>query len=148
MPTYPPHSFRAWPRYRRVSRPLSFRFVLHCRLFPLANLPLAHLLLSFHSQRNPRRRRRRRRSSIAGIDLQMMTNAPFFRMKTALAKPTSTTDRDQPPPATRPPPRAPSPSREPATTRRMKSFPKRENCGVVGGDRAGMSNLMQQTDGR
>ena len=31
----------------------------------------------------------RRRSSIAGIDLQMMTNAPFFRMKTALAKPTT-----------------------------------------------------------
>ena len=54
---------------------------------------LAHLLFLSILREIPHRRRRRR-SSIVGIDLQMMTNAPFFRMKTALAKPT--TDRDRP----------------------------------------------------
>ena len=114
----------------RVTRQLSFRVRSPLTSVSLAQSaarppPLPPSLvrrapLSFHSRRNPHRRRR---SSIVGIDPQMMTNAPFFRMKTALAKP-----------ATRPAvqgARSAFPFPSPLTVR-MKIFPMRENCGVVG----------------
>ena len=89
----PPRSVRAWPASRDKTAFFSGSFSTYIRFScpiccppppPLPPSLVRRAPLSFHSRRNPHRRRR---SSIVGIDPQMMTNAPFFRMKTALAKP-------------------------------------------------------------